>query len=58
MLICEVMAFLSRIANSNICHFVKQAAMVTISGGLSLSLCPSATMAAKCNMLLLICNNT
>lgn len=37
MLICEVIAFLSRIANSNMCHFAKRTAMAaedTISRGL------------------------
>lgn len=69
MLICEVIAFLCRIANSNICQFVKRAdsrghQRHHLLGSRSCSLplsptpCPSATMAAKCNMLLLICNNT
>lgn len=41
MLICEIMAFLGRIANSNMCHFVKRTAVVTadtVSRGLSSSL--------------------
>lgn len=41
MLICEIMAFLGRIANCNMCHFVKRTAVVaadTVSRGLSPSL--------------------
>lgn len=41
MLICEIMAFLGRIANSNMCHFVKRTAVVTadtVSRGLPRSL--------------------
>lgn len=61
MLICEVIAFLCRIANSNICHFVEGADSRGHHLQRSLSLSPTLSVRqwhAKCNMLLLICNNT